>query len=180
MRPALALAAAATALSILGTATPAFAITNPGHSASRRGILEGIYKKGKIERAQQKKEDKQDERDAMKEVMKNVDASCMRPVVAAHEAALKSAFASFSASITSALSVRATAMDAAWISTNSTTRDEAVKAAREAFKQSEKTARETMKDARKTAMETYKTAAKKCGATVSDETPEDESDDLGL
>lgn len=184
MRRSLALAAAATALSILGTSTPAFAIANPGTGAqSRREILEGIYKQGKIERARQQSgnQEKKEEREAMKEAMKNVDATCMRPVVATHESALKSAFASFSASITNALSVRATAMDAAWISSNSTAREEAFKAAKEAFRTSEKKAYETMKDARQTAMEAFKTAAKKCGATISDEMPaEDNGQNLGL
>jgi hypothetical protein len=184
MRHLNALAAAATAVAVLATASPALARPATGMPQTRRDILKNVKENWRVDRQQEKMNGKND-MDEGKQEKKNEafagDATCLRPVVAAREAATLAAFKAFSASVTSALSVRASALDGAWISSDVSARAKAVNAAWSAYGDAAKTARKTLRDARDAAWKTFKDAAKKCGGTSIDESAGVEAeDDLSL
>lgn len=180
MRHLNALAAAATAVAVLATASPALARPATGEFQSRRGILKTIKENWRVERQQEKNEMKEEKQEMKKDVFGG-DATCLRPVVAARESAVLAAFQAFSVSTTSALSVRASALDGAWISTDVSARAEAVTDAWDAYGTSSKAARKTLREARDAAWKVFKDAAKKCGGTSIDESAGvDTTDDLSL
>ncbi len=99
---------------------------------------------------------------------KKFDAVCISAAVKTREAAIGSAWAAFSASMTTAYSTRASALATAWANTDATARRTAIKAAWSAFHKSAKTARETWRTAQKNARKAFKEAAKACGVPAAD------------
>ncbi|MBP9751094.1 MAG: hypothetical protein KBC95_04600 [Candidatus Peribacteraceae bacterium] len=181
MRHLNALAAAATAVAVLATASPALARPATGEFQSRRGILKTIKENWRVERQQEKNEGRDEKKDDKKSDVFGGDATCLRPVVAARESAVLAAFKAFSVSTTNALSVRASALDGAWISTDVSARAEAVTDAWDAYGTSSKAARKTLREARDAAWKVFNDAAKKCGGTSIDESAGvDTTDDLSL
>ncbi len=180
MRHLNALAAAATAVAVLATASPALARPASGTLQSRREILRGVKENWRVDR-QQEKHNMRDQKQEEKSDVSSGDAGCIRPVVAAREAAVLAAFKAFSTSTTSALSLRASTLDGAWISTNADTRAKTVADAWSAYGESTKAARKTLREARDAAWKTFKDAVKKCGGTSIDESAGmDATDDLSL
>lgn len=169
MRHLNALAAAATAVAVLATASPALARPATGEFQSRRGILREVKENWRVDRQQEKKNEKRDEMKEEKRDAFGGDANCLRPVVAAREAAVLAGFKAFSISLTNALTLRASALDGAWISTDASARAAAVESAWKAYGDSAKAARKTLRETRDSAWKTFNEAAKKCGGTSIDE-----------
>lgn len=103
---------------------------------------------------------------------KNVDIACVQPAVAKREAALLASVDTYYSVMKSAMSVRASALNAAWSLTDASAREAAIKAAHAAYRTSAKTATATLRTARKGAWKTFKADAKVCKVSL----PRAESD----
>ena len=90
--------------------------------------------------------------------------ACVAPAVATREAAIQSAFSTFSTSMNSAFTKRAADLAAAWALTDKVTRNTAIKTADSLFRQSVITAKQTYNTARLTARQQFTTSRKACGA----------------
>lgn len=90
----------------------------------------------------------------------NVDATCMQAAVDTREASVASAFTNFTATMTSVLSARKTALYAAWGMSDISARHTALKTAWRTARDAAKSAHATLKSDRKTAWEAFKTTAK--------------------
>ncbi len=101
-----------------------------------------------------------------------VDAVCMQTAVGVREDAIQSAWTTFSSSTLAALSVRKSALNAAWGLTDLKAQKTSIIKAWKDWKKSSKDAHMTLKKDRKAAWETFKKTAKNtCKIT----TPGDES-----
>jgi hypothetical protein len=99
------------------------------------------------------------EKRGMKTASTSVDRSCMATAVATREASIKTAWTTFSGSITTALDKRATALVAAW-NTDGDSSKNARKEAWDDWKEASKSAHTKLRSDRKSAWETFKKTAK--------------------
>lgn len=97
---------------------------------------------------------------------RTLNLACVQSDVAIREGAIQKAFMTFSGSISSALSARATALNTAWGMTVGTERRAARKTAWEAYRTASNEARTAFKTSKKSAWDTFKTASKNCKVEV--------------
>ncbi len=102
----------------------------------------------------------------------NIDTACVQTAVAKRETALWTAVDAHYASMKTAMTTRAAALNSAWGQTDGKTREAEIKAAHTAFRTSAKTASTTLRTARNAAWKTFKTDAKTCKVSL----PKVESD----
>jgi len=95
--------------------------------------------------------------------------ACVASAVAAREAAIQSAFGTFSTTMTSAFTKRASDLATAWTITDKTTRNTAIKIAHTTFRASKIEARKTYNTARQTAWQQFSAARKACKAPATGE-----------
>ncbi len=93
---------------------------------------------------------------------KTVDIACMQSAVDKREDAIIAAWSAFNTSMTSAHTMRKTALHDAWGMSDPAARRSAIKSAWENFRKSKKSAVQAWKAARKNAWKTFKSDAKKC------------------
>jgi hypothetical protein len=95
--------------------------------------------------------------------------ACVAPAVATREAAIQSVFSTFSTSMSSAFTKRASDLATAWTLTDRTARDTAIKSAHSVFKESSRTAKKTYNTARQSVWQQFSTARKACKAPATGE-----------
>lgn len=95
--------------------------------------------------------------------------ACVAPVVATREATIQSAFSTFSTSMSSAFSKRASDLATAWTLTDKIARDTAIKSAHSVFKDTSSTAKKTYNTARQGAWQQFSIARKACRAPATGE-----------
>ena len=110
-------------------------------------------------------------KDTMK-TKKTVDSSCMQTAVNTRETAIASTFVEFNTSILTALTLRKTALNAAWGMTEMSDQKTALKKAWMDWKTAKKAASMKLKTDRKATWDTFKTTAK---TSCKMETPKEES-----
>lgn len=98
--------------------------------------------------------------------MANTGIACVKDAVVAREAAIGTSFSTFSASISTALSARATALANAWSLTDGTARRTARNAAWTEYKNASKAAKATFKTSKKAAWKIFNDASKACKTAV--------------
>gem|GEM_PF-5194466 len=98
---------------------------------------------------------------------------CTGVEVATRETALQTAFAKFSASITTAYQVRATALSAAWVNTDAKERKSAIDVAWRTFNGARKAAADAYRKENKTAWDSFRSSCK-------DSTPEPSAGELNV
>lgn len=96
----------------------------------------------------------------------NPSISCVQNAVKTREASIGTAFATFSSSMTTALSARATALETAWGTSDAKTRRNLRNEAWVNYKKANQSAKSTFKTSKKAAWEAFKTASKACKTTV--------------
>jgi hypothetical protein len=96
----------------------------------------------------------------------NPNMLCVQTAVATREAAIGTAFTTFSTSMSSALSTRATALNTAWGMTDAKARRTARNEAWVNYKKASQAAKSTMKTSKKSAWTTFQTASKACKTAV--------------
>ena len=97
--------------------------------------------------------------------------SCVSSAVATRESEIQTAFSSFSTTMTSAFSKRATDLLAAWTITDKTARNSAIKTATTNFKQTSSAAKKTYNTARQAAWSKFSAARVSCKAPSTGENP---------
>ncbi len=102
---------------------------------------------------------------------KNVDASCMQTAINAREESIVDAWETFATDMTEALTARASALDTAWASSETSTRNTLLKSLWKEWSTSSKEAHKSMKDARKESWDTFRATAK---STCKIELPKEE------
>jgi predicted negative regulator of RcsB-dependent stress response len=95
--------------------------------------------------------------------------TCVATAVAKREAAIQSAFSTFSSSMTAAFQTRSTALAAAWAMTDKTARNSAIKAAWSTFNESAKMAKRTYNTDRLSTWNQFSTDRKTCHAPATGE-----------
>lgn len=111
---------------------------------------------------------------------KTVDLACVAAAVAKREAAIGTAFSTFSTAAQAALSARATALSAAWAMTDKTARRSAIKAAWRAYTTAIKASRKDLNTARHNAWAGFRTDTKACGPAATADEPASEGSDANL
>jgi hypothetical protein len=96
-----------------------------------------------------------------------VDIVCIGTVVAAREASLSAANATYSIDINNAYNTRASALAAAYAQTGTDTVKKSVKTAWQTFGAANKLAKKNWQKTRESAWQTFKTSIKSCGAGAS-------------
>lgn len=91
---------------------------------------------------------------------------CVQNAVKVREASIGTAFTNFSSSISTTLTVRASALDAAWGTSDAKTRKTLRNEAWTNYKKANQTAKATFKTNKKAAWDTFKTASKACKTSV--------------
>lgn len=161
------LASAMTATLALGSALPALATDGTSSSSTASSTSSSSVSSSSSSRSGKGPAMRVDN---MRKIMNNkkFDPTCIKSAVEAREKSIQAAWATFSASMTSAFSVRGSSLATAWSNTDAAARRTAIKAAWDTFKKSARSARETWKTAQKTARKTFKEAGKKCGIPAED------------
>ncbi len=115
-------------------------------------------------------------KEKMNRTVKTVDTACIQTVVAKREAAVITSLDTFYTSVKTALQTRKDALNAAWGQTDVATREQAIKAAHQAFQGTWKKANQALKTSRKDAWKVFKTDAKACKVTTNAESSAEQSD----
>jgi hypothetical protein len=88
--------------------------------------------------------------------------ACVKTAVGVREGAVGSAFTTFSSSVSSALSARASALATAWGYASTTERGPAIRTAWKTYSESIRMARQTLRETKKTVWGTFKDSVKAC------------------
>lgn len=95
-----------------------------------------------------------------------VNLTCMANATKTRDTATIAAWNTYSASISSALTARMNAANAAWVITNKATRQSAFRTLTTTYKNAVATAKLTLKNAKNVARNNYSTTAKTCGSVT--------------
>lgn len=98
----------------------------------------------------------------------SVDTGCISAAVDARDTAMMDAMDTMSTSLRSALSIRKSALMAAWSTTDAIERNTTMRSIWADFKKSTMDARSAMKTEKKSIWSTFKTSAKACNASEAD------------
>ncbi len=109
-----------------------------------------------------------------------LNLTCAQTAVDKRETAIGSVWTTFSGSMTSALSTRASALHTAWGMTDASLRRPARKAAWDAYKASSRSAHDTLKTGRRAAWDTWRSDMQACHVPPVESQGQDGSGNIGL